>query len=81
MTISEMLGQSGTMAIIGMGIVFSFLLVLIISVSLMGKIMAALGLTKEDAPQTQGGRVPAAVSQTAIVAAIGAAVTQYRKDT
>ena len=80
MTIIEMLGQSGTMAIIGMGIVFSFLLVLIISVTLMGKIMAALGLTKEDAPQTQAGRAPAAVNQTAVVAAIGAAVTQYRKD-
>ncbi|MDR1232280.1 MAG: OadG family protein [Spirochaetaceae bacterium] len=82
MTIAEMLGQSGMMAVIGMGIVFAFLVILIIAVSLTGKIIHALGLDK-DVQAVPAGRAPspvAAVNQTAVVAAIGAAVTQYQKD-
>jgi oxaloacetate decarboxylase gamma subunit len=81
MTIAEMLGQSGKMAIFGMGIVFAFLIVLIVVVSLTGKIIHALGLDKDVLPETaKRGPSVGAVNQTAIVAAIGAAVSQYQKD-
>ncbi|MDR1096245.1 MAG: OadG family protein [Spirochaetaceae bacterium] len=81
MTIAEMLGQSGMMAVIGMGIVFAFLVILVFIVSLTGKIIRALGLDKDVQAETAGrGPSPAAVNQTAVVAAIGAAVTQYQKD-
>jgi oxaloacetate decarboxylase gamma subunit len=81
MTIAEMLGQSGMMAIIGMGIVFAFLIILIFVVSLTGKIIHALGLDKDiQAGPVGRGPSPASVNQTAVVAAIGAAVTQYQKD-
>jgi oxaloacetate decarboxylase gamma subunit len=81
MTIAEMLGQSGKMAIIGMGIVFSFLIILVIAVSLTGKIIHMLGLDKDVLAETTGHRSSVgAVNQSAIVAAIGAAVSQYQKD-
>jgi oxaloacetate decarboxylase gamma subunit len=81
MTIAEMLGQSGMMAVIGMGIVFAFLIILVFIVSLTGKIIHALGLDKDvQAGPVGRGPSPAAVNQTAVVAAIGAAVTQYQKD-
>jgi oxaloacetate decarboxylase gamma subunit len=81
MTIAEMFEQSGMMTVIGMGIVFTFLVVLVIAVSLMGKIIRSLGLDKDvQAPATGRGPSVGAVAQTAVVAAIGAAVSQYRKD-
>jgi oxaloacetate decarboxylase gamma subunit len=79
MTIAQMLGQSGMMSVIGMGIVFSFLIVLVIVVTLTGKFIRTLGLDK-DSQAEAAGRGTSAVNQSAIVAAIGAAVTQYRKD-
>jgi oxaloacetate decarboxylase gamma subunit len=80
MTITEMLGQSGRMAVIGVGIVFFFLITLIVTVSLMGKVIRLLGLDAEKAAVKSPGTSIGATNQAAIVAAIGAAVTQYRKD-
>jgi oxaloacetate decarboxylase gamma subunit len=82
MTITEMLGQSGTMTLIGMGIVFSFLIILILAVTAMGKIIHILGMDKDaGAPVKTAGRGPAvAANGAAVTAAISAAVTQYRKD-
>jgi oxaloacetate decarboxylase gamma subunit len=82
MTIAQMLGQSGMMAAIGMGIVFSFLIVLVIVVTLTGKFIQTLGLDKDSQAEVagRGKSVAAAVNQSAIVAAIGVAVTQYQKD-
>jgi oxaloacetate decarboxylase gamma subunit len=82
MTIAEMLGQSGKMAVIGMGIVFSFLVILIVTVTLAGKVIRSLGLDKDGTEIKSPGRGPSvgAASQAAVVAAIGAAVAQYRKD-
>ena len=82
MTIVEMLGQSGKMAVIGMGIVFSFLIILIVTVTLVGKVIQSMGLDKAGAQVKVAGRGPAtgAASQAAVVAAIGAAVTQFQKD-
>jgi len=38
MTVADMLGQSGVMALLGMGTVISFLVILIIIISQIGKI-------------------------------------------
>jgi oxaloacetate decarboxylase gamma subunit len=77
MTISEMLGQSGVLTLMGMGTVFLFLVILVLCVSAMGSIFQILGKNKaEMAP----GAVPAgAISPDPTIAAITAAVTEYRK--
>jgi oxaloacetate decarboxylase gamma subunit len=82
MTIIEMLEQSGVLTLLGMGIVFGFLIVLIAAVILAGKIIHALGLDKDAAgPQIQGAaRSPGrAAGATAVAAVITAAVNEYRK--
>lgn len=78
MTISDMFGQSAALAFLGMAVVFSFLVLLIICVTLVGRIIHLLGLDKE-AP-----KVAVATAQTGgspqgpVVAAITAAVKKYR---
>ncbi|GHV75582.1 hypothetical protein AGMMS49942_04030 [Spirochaetia bacterium] len=75
MTIVDMLGQSGVLTLLGMGIVFSFLIILIISVTLVGKFIHAIGADNDvaqPATTTGGGTAP-------VIAAITAAVTEYRK--
>ena len=85
MTIAEMLEQSGVLTLLGMGIVFGFLIILIIAVSQMGKIIHALGLDKDTAAPAKSGGAPAATGApassggSAITAAITAAVNEYRK--
>jgi oxaloacetate decarboxylase gamma subunit len=82
MTIIEMLGQSGVLTLLGMSIVFGFLIILIISITLAGKVIHALGWDK-DAGGPAGaaaGKGPAkAAAKTAVAAAITAAVNEYRK--
>jgi oxaloacetate decarboxylase gamma subunit len=84
MTIVEMLEQSGVLTLLGMGIVFGFLVIMIITITLAGKVIHALGMDKEDAPASSGGAkaVPAAGAgnNAAVTAAISAAVNQYRKN-
>jgi oxaloacetate decarboxylase gamma subunit len=83
MTIAEMLGQSGALTLLGMGIVFGFLIILIIAVSLVGKIIHALGLDKDAGvlPKPAASAGPSTAAKTAAVtAAISAAVTEYRKN-
>jgi oxaloacetate decarboxylase gamma subunit len=78
-TIPEMLGQSGVLSILGMGVVFGFLIIMIVAVTVMGKIIHALGLDKDiaaPAPKTGTG---GAVKASAVAAAITAAVTEYQK--
>ena len=73
MTITQMLGQSLILTGLGMGVVFSFLIIMICCMSLSCKVIKALKLDKEDAPK--GAAAPAANAQdNAIVAAIAAAV-------
>ena len=84
MTIVEMLGQSGVLTLLGMSIVFSFLIILIVAITWAGKIIHALGWDKDaaggSAGTTAAGLVPAkAAAKTAVTAAITAAVTEYRK--
>ncbi|MDR2246849.1 MAG: OadG family protein, partial [Treponema sp.] len=66
-----------------MGIVFSFLVILIIAVTLSGKVIRALHWDKD---VQQPAKAPAAAgpalaggNQGAVTAAISAAVTEYRK--
>jgi oxaloacetate decarboxylase gamma subunit len=76
-----MLGQSGVLTLLGMGIVCSFLVILIVAVTLAGKAVHALGWDK-DVPQAPKAAAPAAAAganQGAVTAAISAAVTEYRK--
>jgi oxaloacetate decarboxylase gamma subunit len=79
MTIAEMLGQSGVLSVLGMGIVFGFLIIMIIAVTVTGKIIHALRLDKDlDAPAPKTGQARGAA--TAVAAAITAAVTEYQKN-
>ena len=82
MTIVDMLEQSGVLTLLGMGIVFSFLIILIIAVSLAGKLIQALGADKDSGQPVQtAGKAPAAASGNtgAVTAAISAAVSEYQK--
>jgi oxaloacetate decarboxylase gamma subunit len=80
MTIVEMLGQSSVLTLLGMGIVFSFLIIMVICVTMVGKVIHALGADKDvmikPAP---AGTVNAGNAAGAVTAAITAAVNEYRK--
>ena len=73
MTITTMLQQSLLLTLLGMGVVFTFLIIMICFMTLSSKVIKALKLDKEDAPK--GASAPAANAQdNAVVAAIAAAV-------
>ena len=79
MTIMDMLGQSGYLTVLGMGVVFSFLLILIICVSIMGRIVHALGADKDLTAPKAAAPASSPAKTTAVTAAITAAVTEYQK--
>jgi oxaloacetate decarboxylase gamma subunit len=77
MTIVEMLGQSGILTVLGMGVVFSFIVIMIIAMGLMQKLVHALKLdvAAEAVPAAATAAIPAAVKDDkALIAAIAAAV-------
>jgi len=77
MTIVEMLGQSGILALLGMGVVFGFLIILVIVINLAGKL-----IKEKIVSSGQPGVKPAFNSASdggQITAAISAAVNEYRK--
>ncbi|MDR2730283.1 MAG: OadG family protein [Treponema sp.] len=81
MTIFDMLGQSGNLTLLGMGVVFAFLIIMIITINLVGKLIHGLGMDKET-KAVQNAAAPAATtvkSDGAVTAAISAAVNEYRK--
>ena len=82
MTIMEMMRQSGVMTLLGVGTVFMFLLLMIISVMLMGKIVHALRLDKDaQAPAAKEDAAKKAPEKHgATVAAITSAVNEYRQN-
>jgi len=84
MTIFDMLGQSGTLSLLGMAIVFSFLVILVICVSIMGRIIQALGQKKDpietDDTVQAAGQVSGSSNNAAVTAAITAAVNEYRNN-
>jgi oxaloacetate decarboxylase gamma subunit len=81
MTIVDMLQQSGVLTLLGMAIVFSFLVILIISVTLVGKVIHAVGADKDvtQPPKPAVSQANNAAKTSAVAAAITAAVTEYQK--
>lgn len=82
MTIAEMFGQSGILALLGMGIVFSFLIILIVFMTLVAKTIRALGWDADVQAPKLAPAVAAAGGSTndaAVAAAITAAVSEHRK--
>jgi len=86
MTILEMLEQSAILTVLGVGIVFSFLIIMIICVALMGKIIRTLESGKNIQDQEAATKEAATAAQAVkkvengrIIAAITAAVNEYRK--
>ncbi|MDR1637496.1 MAG: OadG family protein [Treponema sp.] len=82
MTIVDMLEQSGVLTLLGMGIVFSFLIVMVICITFVGRGIRLLGLDKDAGalPQAVSAGPSASDKSTAVTAAISAAVTEYRKE-
>jgi oxaloacetate decarboxylase gamma subunit len=76
-----MLGQSGVLALLGMSVVFGFLAIMIVCVSLTGKIIHAVGADKDVKQNAVVAAVPGAgpANSGAITAAITAAVAEYQK--
>ena len=75
MTIAEMLQQSGILTLLGMGVVFSFLIIMIACMYLLHVVLRALKLDKEGKKETAQSPAPApARHDDAIIAAIAAAV-------
>ncbi|MDR2094830.1 MAG: OadG family protein [Treponema sp.] len=86
MTIAGMLEQSGVLTLLGMGMVFGFLVIMIITISRVGRLIHLLGLDKDvqRAPSNTAGAGPAQASvqknnNAALTAAVTAAVSEYRK--
>jgi oxaloacetate decarboxylase gamma subunit len=74
----EMLGQSGVLSILGMGVVFGFLIIMVITITLIGKLINALGLNKDSGAAKTA--APAHTGNSAqVTAAISAAVSEFRK--
>jgi len=77
MNIGEMFGQSAELTMLGMGVVFGFLIVLVICITIAGRVIHALGRDREAVPAALPARAAPAGNDKAVIAAIGAAVTQY----
>ena len=76
MTIMDMLGQSGVLAMLGVCVVFGFLLMLVIIITIFGKFFAH---TADESSISLPAK-PAA-DNAKVVAAITAAVNQYQNRT
>lgn len=75
MTISEMLSQSGILTLLGMGVVFSFLIIMIFAMTGLHAVIHALGWDKEETKDAPAAPAAApAADNGAIIAAIAAAV-------
>ena len=95
MTIAEMLAQSGVMTLLGISVVFSFITILVFCVMIMGKVFQALaGKSVAQVPQlivpekafspveavaATGSSGTAAIVSSQHIAAITAAIKEYRK--
>ena len=80
MTIMEMLCQSGILTVLGMSVVFGFLCILVIAVSLMGKIIHAAGADKDITQPPKDVNVGSgSLNSGAVTAAISTAIAEYQK--
>ena len=81
MTIIEMLQESAALAALGISIVFSFLILLVICITLVGKVIRALDFGKkiQDKGTADADTIVKKGENDSIIAAITAAVNEYRK--
>ena len=79
MTIVQMLEQSGVLTLLGMGVVFGFLVIMVICVGIMGKVMLALGVNK-GVDVGSSAEIPSTGKSASVAAVISAAVSEYQKD-
>lgn len=76
MTIEEMLGQSAILTVLGMCVVFAFLIILIGCMNLLRIFVHAARLDKEASKPEAAAPAAAAVDQKAVVAAIATALRE-----
>jgi len=78
MTIAQMLGQSGLLTLLGMCVVFSFIVILIICMKLLQIVVHACKLDKEAPVESTKTAAPvsAAKDDGAVIAAIAAAIRE-----
>lgn len=81
MTISEMFGQSGILTLLGMGVVFAFLVILIVFMKTVAAFVRARGWDGGTEVRRASPAAENAAVNPAIIAAVTAAVTEYRKTT
>ena len=75
MSINEMLGQSGLLTLLGMCVVFGFIIILIVCMKLLQVLVHAFKLDQDKTEQTNGtGTAPVSNNDGAVVAAIAAAI-------
>ena len=78
MNVEQMLGQSGILTLLGMGVVFTFLIIMIVCMYALHAVLHALKLDKDEPKPVQGSASAAAsapaADQKAVVAAIAAAL-------
>lgn len=77
MNVEQMLGQSGILTLLGMGVVFSFLIIMIVCMYALHAVLHALKLDKDEpkqAPASASAAPAASSDQKAVVAAIAAAL-------
>jgi len=77
MTILEMLEQSGVLTLLGISVVFGFLIIMVVVISLVGKVFSATEAGKSTVAAIENGAGPS--NNASITAAIVAAVGAYRK--
>ena len=75
MTIPEMLSQSGILTLLGLGVVFIFLVILVGVMKLVEILVRVTGLDNENETQAHSGAAPmAAGNEKTVIAAIAAAL-------
>lgn len=80
MTIINMLQQSLFLTLLGMGVVFSFLIILIVFMTLSHKILHALKLDQEAVEPQKPSAAPVTSGQDgAVIAAIAAAIREKQR--
>jgi sodium pump decarboxylase gamma subunit len=80
LTIIEMFGQSGVLALLGMSVVFLFLFILVLTVGLIARVVKAFKWDSDLAIASEPAGVLSAGHEDAVTAAITAAVQAYRSD-
>ena len=74
MTITQMLSQSAILTVLGMGVVFAFLVVLVFAMNIVKWIIIALKLDKEEGAPVVSGATDQSTDKKSVVAAIAAAL-------